>query len=113
MSGYYFNLTLLDPGTGAEVDPDRQAEVIREFREVSGNAFEALENDGSDRSEWGWAAMDEDLRAFSKGHPGILFRMHVKGVDTYEDFYLYIQDGKGQYCPGQMAYPPFDAGALR
>jgi len=59
-----------------------------------------------------WPQRDEELRAFSKKHPDILFFFKVDFADIEEWFHLYVLDGKIQKCLATITYPPFNPDLL-
>jgi hypothetical protein len=115
MSGDEFSLTLLAPGGAHEIAFGAGTAVVRELRtrDPQSEAGFLLDAYGGSLGGGAWPSMEEEMRAFSAGHPEVLFRVNVKNpeYDSYAN--LYFLGGKMQSCPGSVVYEAFDAEKLK
>lgn len=88
-------------------------EALRQFREGNTRAENALAEDGSAEEPGTWYAHEEDLRAFSEKHPGLLFKLSGEGEDQGDAWDKYFVNGKMQECRVVAHKPSFDPKELK
>ena len=60
-----------------------------------------------------WYEHDEDMLAFSKKYPDIVFVLYGAGEESSDLWKEYYQNGKRQYAPVELSFPEFDPGKLK
>ncbi len=66
-----------------------------------------------DSGTTGWDSMDDDMKAFSLKHPGVVIWVRWDGDETDDMGYAYYKDGKMQSCPVQISYDEYDESKLQ
>lgn len=59
-----------------------------------------------------WYNYEEDMLAFSRKFPEVLFELHGEGENNDDMWYAYFLDGKIQRCPAIITYDDFDIAKL-
>ena len=59
-----------------------------------------------------WYNNEDDMLLLSKEFPDVLFKLHGEGQDNEDIWDKYFMNGKMQYCPAEIMYPPFDRAKL-
>lgn len=103
--GYYTRFKLTVTG---ETDID----VIEKFRDENDYAEYALDEFGDSREECKWYDCKEDVLAFSKKHPDILFLLEGEGEEAGDVWRLYARNGKSCYQKAKMVFEQFDESML-
>lgn len=57
---------------------------------------------------WSWYDHEDDLKAFSLLHPGVLFILECKGDSWHGAEVVYAMDGRSYRQEGEMTFPKFD-----
>jgi hypothetical protein len=105
--GYYtaFNL---------HVNRPNHEEIIKDFRETCHGANVALTENGYTNSEISWWDCEDDLKAFSKKYPRVMFTMFGNGSDAGGDYWkLYVKNGKSYMTSGEITYPKYNAKMMK
>jgi hypothetical protein len=96
-------------GKKAELtDPAPLLEVIKQLRESNDEAQYSLDADGSSEDSSKWYQHEEELREFSKLHPGILFTLHGEGAENEDIWNKYFYAGKCQVAKAKISIAEFD-----
>lgn len=103
--GYYTRYSL------EVVGPSDPTAVISQLREEVDYAEGCLTRDGSSRERLTWYEHEDDLRAFSKKYPEVLFKLSGEGEEG-DIWDKYFKNGKMQLCEAVMIKPPFDHSKL-
>ncbi len=59
-----------------------------------------------------WYEHEEDMRAYSKKHPNILFKLSGDGEENGDLWHEYYKGGKMQRCKVVIVYPEYNEGLL-
>ena len=94
------------------VHSDNKDEIIKQLREENEEAADAFGDDGCPEDETKWYESDEDMKAFSLKHPGVLFEMSRGGEERDDNSITYYKDGKMQCCGATITYDEFDESKL-
>jgi len=100
--GYYTTFNLKAP-----------VELIQQFREECEYAAHCLNEDGSSGESGKWYEHEDDMRAFSLEHPGVLFEMTGEGEENEDMWRKYFKDGKMQRCEARITFDDFDENKLK
>lgn len=88
-------------------------EIIAILREEYGDAYDALEENGNSNNSCKWYDHEDDLCAFSKKFPEVIFELSGEGDEAGDVWKAYFQNGKMQRCQAEMIIPPFDPEKLK
>ena len=88
-------------------------ELILALKAECEGADYALEDSGDTLESCKWYEHEEDLRAFSKKHPKVLFKLSGEGESQGDDWVKYFRNGQMQTCPAIVTRAPFDARKLK
>jgi hypothetical protein len=69
-----------------------------------GNPFEG---------ECSWYEHDEDMKAYSKQYPTLIFKISGEGEESGDIWVKYYKDGKVQECKAKVTYDEFDESKLK
>ena len=83
-------------------------ELIYQFREENEEAEYCLDEEGDSNESGKWYDHEEDMRAFSLKHPGVLFEMTGEGEENEDMWRKYFKDGKMQVCKARITFDDFD-----
>lgn len=98
-----FKLTLLNPD-GSEFYGDEIP--IWEDIVAQGNYFHSLEDEWSEGMKW--YDCKQDMKAFSRRHPDILFFLEREGEECPDLEHMFFLNGKMQSVEGEVTYAPYD-----
>lgn len=59
-------------------------------------------------AECKWYEHEKEMRELSKEFPDVVFKLHGEGEDNGDIWIKYFTNGKMQYCPAEMLFPPFN-----
>lgn len=106
-----YNLDI-NNGDGSPVPDDVKSKLIEELQEVSDDASNALDGDGSSKMEIGSEDIVNDIQEFSIKYPDLRFELNYTG-DGDDDFgYIYFKNGKKQDDPAQINFDGYDESKL-
>lgn len=105
----YHNLTI-EVGTSGADNPNEEL-IISQLCEEYEGARDSMDEDGTAINDTSWQ-FEEDMRAFSKKHPDVLFCMSTEGSEG-DYTKTYFKDGKTQECYGEIVYPDYDESKLQ
>jgi hypothetical protein len=60
-----------------------------------------------------WYNHQEDMKAYSKQHPNVVFSLFGDGEEVDDRWVEYYMDGKVQEELAKIVYPPFDKSLLK
>lgn len=95
------------------VHSEREKEIIAQLREENEEANDCLDEEGGMAEETKWYESDEEMKAFSLKHPGVLFEMYREGEDNDDLSKTYYKDGKMQQSGAIITYDEFDESKLK
>lgn len=55
-----------------------------------------------------WDDHESEMIELSKTFPDIVFKLHGEGEENGDLWDQYFMNGRMQYCPAEIVYPPFD-----
>ena len=112
--GYYteYKLKLSEHKTepGKTVDLDY---VMYQFRKECEGARCSLTEDGRSSGSTKWYDSTEDLKAFSKKYPTVLFELSGEGEESGDIWMEYFLNGKSQRCGAIITYEKFDENKMK
>lgn len=82
-----------------------------EIEEAKANLCDGY--DPFDDSETKWYEHENDMRAFSKQFPKVLFTLQGNGESNEDMWYKYFKNGKMQVCPAKIDFDVFDPKKLK
>jgi len=88
-------------------------QLIEVFRDECEEASYALKSDGGSCNWAKWPRHEEDLRAFSKMHPGVIFTLSGKGEESSDIWIEYYGNGLIQKCKAIITFDEFDKDKLK
>jgi hypothetical protein len=96
-----------------KVHSDRSTEIIAQLREENEDANDAFDETGNANDEIKWYDSDEEIKAFSLKHPGVLFELDRQGEDRDDNSVTYFKDGKMAVIVPVITWPKFDESNLK
>ena len=113
--GYYrdFTLHLMDKEDKERITGDDAELVISDLHSTVVYTLNAFDVRGQPMDSVTWYEFDEDMKAFSRRYPDILFCLYVEGPSIDDRYKHYFLDGKHQECPGHIVFKPFDPDKLK
>lgn len=108
--GYYtdYNLeisTIDENGNIERVLHDRKIEIVKDFRSSFEEAQLALDEDGYCSQSAKWYSSDEDIIAFSKKYPDLLFTLSGYGESWSDQWAMYTFNGNFQLVKAEVPPP--------
>ncbi len=55
-----------------------------------------------------WYDHEKDMRAYSKGHPDIIFKLYGEGEESEDMWVEFYKNGKMQHCKAKITFDDFD-----
>lgn len=111
----------------SEITPEREAEllimlrdkkptsdeIIKLFREECEDASYALDEDGSCYESCKWYDHEVQLKAFSKKHPEVLFKLKGEGEESGNLWIKYFKNGKMQVAEAKIIFEEYNESKLK
>jgi hypothetical protein len=60
-----------------------------------------------------WYEHEEDMIAYSKKHPDLVFKLHGEGEESGDIWQKWFVNGKMQTCHAKIVFDPFDPTQLK
>ncbi len=100
--GYYttFSIDIKDSGNES-IDCESAEELITEHLEF--NPFE---------ESLKWYGHEDDMKAFSKKHPSVVFRLEGEGEESGDIWVKYFKNGEMQKCKAKIVIDDYDENKL-
>ena len=91
---------------------EQETEIIGDLRATYEDADDGIDEEGDAIQKVAWSSHVEDLLAFSKKYPQVLFRLEGEGEEHGDYWKHYFKNGKQQVARGVMTYPAYDEAKL-
>lgn len=104
--GYYTGYSLNISGPGS-------VHIIYEVRAKYENARYAFDENGEQYATCKWYDHEDDMKAFSRLYPDVLFTLNGIGEDYPDIWVKYFKNGKMQFVKAKIVLDPFDESKLK
>lgn len=105
-------LTVLDKNYDEQaMIVNRLLEMVKRIDENADILF-SIDEDGSYRQESKWYDDEQDMAAYSRWFPDVVFMLTGVGEDSDDQWIKYFRDGKMQVARATITYDKFDAAKL-
>ena len=112
--GYYTSYSLkLKEHVKEEDKPVDLDYIMYQLRKENDCASYAFDENGETLQECKWYESTNDLKAFSKRYPTVLFELKGEGEESGDIWTEYFLNGKSQRCKVIMTYEKFDENKMK
>lgn len=93
--------------------PDHIEDVIHDLMDCFDSSKYALNTSGQSRESIKWYEHEDDMRAFSKKYPEIVFELSGEGEDAEDQWRKYFVNGKMQVCKAEITFEVYHPQKLK
>lgn len=97
----------------SKTDWDTISNEIKSRQENDDNFFYGVNPFGESNDSVKWYEHEQDIAAFSKNYPDVLFTLQGEGEAAGDIWKKYFLNGKMQLCQAEITFPAYDKSKLK